>query len=111
MKSKTAKFTLKDKEYTLEFTRASIIYGEQVYGMQITKVAEELLTQREKMWVTAFRVNHAELSYQDCVELYNLFESEYGNMNAMFDFLADSIMGFLNPTLPKGKKELEVIYS
>lgn len=98
--AKTIKFTYKDVDYTLEFTRKSLEKMEND-GIVLSQIAEKPVTMIPKMFKYSFHANHKRLSNELIEEMFNLFTDK----NSLFDKLSEMAMDALNTLFEEPKEK------
>lgn len=89
---------VKDKEYTLEFDRTTIIYTEEVVKFSINGYGESPFTQMYKLFSGALFKNHPDLSVKQSMDLFDDYANEGGDIEALNGALLESYTGFIPTT-------------
>lgn len=89
--SKTIKFTYKEVEYTLEYTRKSLEKME-ADGIILSEMGAKPVTILPKLFFYSFYANHKRAKKEDIEEIFELFT----NKNEMYNKLSEMAMDTLN---------------
>lgn len=95
------KVTIGDKEYTFELDRKHIIKAEEVFGVSLVKIEEQVVSQSYKLWTAGLDKNHNNISVDARMDLYDEYNKETANSMEVVGFLMEIISNFLQPTLTK----------
>jgi len=80
---KTLKFNDNGKEYTLTFTRETVMNTENM-GFNLAMVAEKPISSLTILWRGAFLANHDTLTFAEADELLNKIDKK-GLLDALLD--------------------------
>lgn len=86
------------KEYTFEVNRNTIIKGEEVFGVSLSKMEDQLISQSLKIWVTGLELHHSELKVDERMDLYEQYNEEVGKSGEVVSFIMEKISNFFSPT-------------
>ena len=87
-----------DNEYTFELDRKAIIRAEEVYGVSLVKVEEQLISQSYKLWSAGLHKHHNNISIDARYDLFDELNQQDGSSMEVVGFLIEVIGNFLNPT-------------
>ena len=86
------KFRTSDgKEYNLEYTRASVRYGEAI-GFKIETFDNKIFTNTEDLFYIGFLKNHADVTKE---ETYRILYEELGGLKA--EEVSDLVTAYMEP--------------
>lgn len=87
-----------DNEYKFELDRAGIIRAEEVYGVSLVKIEEQLISQSYKLWSAGLHKHHNNISIEKRYDLFDELNRQDGSSMEVIGFLVETIGNFLNPT-------------
>lgn len=87
-----------DEEFTLELDRKSIMRAEEVYGVSISKVEDQFVSQSYKLFRAALHKNHSNISIDARDDLFDKFVEEGGDRQEVVNFLLEQFGNFFKPT-------------
>ena len=80
---KTIKFTIDGKDYTLEFTRNTVIDTERM-GFSLNKIGDQPVGMTEILWKGAFLAHHDTLTIGEVEALYEKID-KHGLLDALIE--------------------------
>ena len=97
--------TIKDKEYTIQINRDSIVWLENS-GFNLEDFERKPLTAVELLWAAGFRMNHNDVNPSLALKLMDSYKEEGGDITEIARFVMDEYQSFMNAlsaTNPKKK--------
>ena len=87
--------TIKDKEYTIQLNRDSIMWLEST-GFAIEDFYKKPLTSVELLWTTGFVMNHREVNQNLAMKLLETYQEEGGDVTEVAKFVLEEYQSFIN---------------
>lgn len=109
MKTK-ATIKIKDKDYTFELDRNTVVYLEEEAGFSVTKVGDQPVTQSRRMWVGGLQKHHPRLNLKTRIDLFHDAQEEGWDVSEIIEFLIEQYASFLQTTPTDTKKKKEIIF-
>lgn len=101
--AKTISFTWNEKNYTLEYTRASVIKMEKS-GFQIQKAADLPVSTIPNLFAGAFLANHPKIRQSEIDEIYSMFTDKTVLVEKLVEMYVDVINTLLDEPSDESKK-------
>ena len=100
--------TIKDKEYTIQLNRDSIMWLEST-GFAIEDFYKKPLTSVELLWTTGFVMNHREVNQNLAMKLLETYQEEGGDVTEVAKFVLEEYQSFINALSDtKSKKKASI---
>ena len=96
---------IKDKDYTIQLNRESIIWLENA-GFDLSDFDKKPLITIELLWAAGFLMNHPEVNPNLALKLMESYKEEKGDVSEVAKFVLDEYKSFINAlsdTKPKKK--------
>jgi hypothetical protein len=100
--SKQISFEYKGKQYTLEYTRASVRYMEQTMGFNPNDVQDKLMTRLPQLFRGAFMAHHPDVKNKVIDAIYDTMDDKMGLFRCLFQMYNDPYNEMLQS--PQGDK-------
>jgi len=100
--------TIKDKEYTIQVNRESVMWLES-NGFDITEFDKKPLTYIELLWTAGFIMNHNEVNPNLALKLMDSFVEEGGDVSEIAKFVIEEYQSFINAlSVTNSKKKITI---
>lgn len=100
--------TIKDKEYTIQVNRESVMWLEN-NGFDITEFDKKPLTYIELLWTAGFIMNHNEVNPNLALKLMDSFVEEGGDVSEIAKFVIEEYQSFINAlSVTNSKKKITI---
>ena len=100
--------TIKDKEYTIQLNRESIIWLESV-GFSVEDFLKKPVTSVDLLWAAGFVMNHKEVNTNLALKLQESYKEEGGDVMEIVKFVFDEYQSFINALSDTNSKKKAVI--
>lgn len=97
--------TIKDKEYTIQINRDSIVWLE-ARGFSIEEFTKKPITYIDIVWNSGFLMNHNDVNPSLAIKLMETYKEEGGDIMEIINFILEEYQSFiyaLSDTKPKKK--------
>lgn len=86
---------IKDKDYTIQLNRESIIWLENA-GFDLSDFDKKPLITIELLWAAGFLMNHPEVNPNLALKLMESYKEEKGDVSEVAKFVLDEYKSFIN---------------
>lgn len=87
--------TIKDKEYTIQLNRDSVMWLEGA-GFNVSDFDRKPLTSVELLWAAGFIMNHSEVNPNLALKLMDSYREEGGDIAEVARFVLDEYQSFIS---------------
>lgn len=105
---KKCSINIKDKDYTIEITRDSIVWLENA-GFNIENFEKKPLVTIELLWAAGFIQNHKDVNPSLALKLMDSYKEEGGDVSEVARFVLDEYQSFINALSDTNSKKKATI--
>jgi hypothetical protein len=87
--------TIKDKDYTIQVNRDSIVWLE-ARGFNIEEFAKKPITYIDILWTSGFLMNHPEVNSNLALKLMETYTEEGGDIMEIINFILEEYQSFIS---------------
>ena len=100
--------TIKDKEYTIQLNRESVMWLESA-GFNVSDFDKKPFTYIELLWTAGFIMNHSDVNPNLALKLMDSYTEEGGNVTDVAKFVIEEYQSFMNAlSVTSSKKKITI---
>lgn len=96
--------TIKDKEYTIQLNRDSVVWLESV-GFSLEDITKKPVTSIDLLWAAGFVMNHPEVNAGLALKLQQSYKEEGGDVMEVIKFISEEYQTFITALSDTGSKK------
>ena len=100
--------TIKDKDYTIQINRESVVWLENA-GFAVEDFYRKPLMSVELLWTAGFIMNHSEVNPNLALKLMDSYSEEGGDVAEVARFVLDEYQSFINALSATNSKKKATI--